>query len=112
VGSIMVLEYADRVFKQKDRLSKQLERIEAQNKRKIKWEHKMENKRMNLQENRISQQQTTSYRRTEEARVRGQKITGIDNTERKKLSKERGWRGKWSLRKAKFNRRVMKSKIR
>lgn len=108
----MVLKYADRLFKQKERLKKQRERIEAQNKRRRIGEHKTEKMRMKHQENRISQQQKSSYGRTEEARVRGQKATGIDKIERKKLSKERMWRGKWGFRKMKFDTRAEKSKIR
>lgn len=108
----MVLEYADRLFKQKERLKKQRERIEAQNKRRRKGEHKIEKNRVKLQENRTSQQQKIAYDRTEEARVRGQKVTGIDKMELKKLSKERTWRGKWSLRKGKADTRARKSKIR
>ena len=108
----MVLEYSDRLFKQKERLKKQRERIEAQNRRRKKGEHKIEKKRIMHQEKRISQHEATAYRRTEEARVRGEKVTGIDKMERKKLSKERTWRRKWRLRSAKFDTRVRKSKIR
>ena len=103
---------ADRLLKQKERLEEQRKRIEAQNKRGIKVKHKIERNRMKLQDNRIFKQQTTAFRRIDEARARGQKVTGIDKIERKKLSKERTWRGKWRFRRARFDTRAIKSKIR
>lgn len=95
----------ERLQKQKDRLDRQRKRVEAGK------------KRLKFQESRITQQQVSENSRAEDAWDRGQKITGLDITERKKRSKEKKWsykwnskwRSKWNLRKAKFNMRERKS---
>jgi len=76
------LEYADRLSKQKKRLEAQKERILKQ----IEIEKK----------------------RALGAQRRGEAITGIDELERVKLSKQDEWRAKWNKRRAKWDARARK----
>jgi len=103
-------KYMDRVFTQKERLKKQRERIEAQQRTSggVAQRHIIEMGRLQAQDERIRCQNMKAYRRAEESKIRGQAISGVDALERKKLSRQRGWKGKWALRRAKFEARVKK----
>jgi len=76
------LEYADRLSKQKKRLEAQKERI--------------------LKQIEIERKRALSAQR------RGEAITGIDELEMVKLSKQDEWRAKWNKRRAKWDARARK----
>jgi len=103
-------KYVDRLFPQSERLKKQRERIEAQKRIKggVSRRHIVEMERLMAQDERIQHQNMEAYQRAEESKIRGEAITGVDVLERKKLGKQRGWKGKWALRQAKFDKRVKK----
>ena len=76
------LEYMKRLSKQQERLKSQAERIRNQN--------KMEKER------------------AFGAKKRGESITGMDELEREKISRQLRWSGKWDWREARWNARSRK----
>lgn len=102
----MVLEYADRLFKQKERLKKQTERIRAQTGRRggVAQRRRIEEERVKLQKKRILEQEERAYERVHGARGRGEAVTGVDKLERKKVARELRWKVKWDRRRAKLDK--------
>jgi hypothetical protein len=106
----MVLEYADRLFKQKERLKKQIERIRAQSGRRggIEQRRRIEEKWNIDQKKQTLEQQEKTFEGVREARSRSEAVTSVDALERKKTAKELMWGAKWNTRRARFNVRVRK----
>lgn len=108
------LEYMDRRSRQQERLIDQRKRINTQNLRSGgETERKeIENVRIAAQTERILRQRGMDRERAVNARVRGEAVTGVDELEREKLSKQSCWskkwdrrRNKWDARSRKFNRK-------
>jgi len=64
---------------------------------------RIEEQRTKTQKKRTFEQQEKAFERVREARERGEAITGMDASERKKLAKELTWRAKWDRKRANFN---------
>ena len=99
-----MLEYADRVFKQKERLKKQTERIRAQKMRKS----GVEERKIKGQKERTLKQQGEAIERVSGARRRGETVTVVDTLEGKKVAHELRWGEKWNRRRAKWDARARK----
>ncbi|MDI6855288.1 MAG: hypothetical protein QMD21_00695 [Candidatus Thermoplasmatota archaeon] len=113
-----IMPEMERLIRQQERIKKQTERLAAQ---KLKGLHGRaeltaskltrgelarklaEQKRLNAQDKRILKQYEAERERALAARLRGEAVTGIDLTERAKVSRELRWTGKWKRRKAKMD---------
>jgi hypothetical protein len=87
------LEYMDRLFGHQERL-------------------KTERKRIMAQTRRILSQREMEWERAAGSIMRGMAVTGMDELERKKLSKQSRWKLKWDKRKARWDARSRKFKSR
>ena len=67
--------------------------------------HILEKKRLEAQRERILKQRGAENERAVVGHNRGEDVTGIDGLERKKVSAESRWVGKWDRRRAKWERR-------
>ena len=104
------LDYMDRLFKEQERLKAQKKRINAQN-RGTEGEgerRETENARIAAQTDRILSQRKKEQERAVAARMRGETVTGIDELEREKLSKQSNWNKKWDRRRNKWDARSRK----
>lgn len=70
--------------------------------------HIMEQKRLEAQRERILKQREIENERAVFGHNRGEKATGIDELERRKVSTESRWVGKWARRRAKWETRTKK----
>ena len=104
------LEYMDRQSHQQERLRDQRKRINTQNLRSGgETERKeIENARIAAQTDRILKQREMDRERAVNARMRGEAVTGVDELEREKLSKQSCWSMKWDRRRNKWDARARK----
>ncbi|MBU4266177.1 MAG: hypothetical protein L6243_02755 [Candidatus Altiarchaeales archaeon] len=73
--------------------------------------HIIEQKRLEAQRKRILKQRETENERAVVGHNRGEEVTGIDELERRKVSAESRWIGKWDRRRAKWNHRAEKYEV-
>lgn len=102
------LEYMDRLFKQQKRLAGQGKRIRAQ-KTGTTGEterRQVEKARISAQTGRILSQREMERERAAGSRMRGEAVTGMDELEREKLSRQSRWSKKWDLRRNEWDARA------
>ncbi|MCG2735914.1 MAG: hypothetical protein L6282_05910 [Candidatus Methanoperedenaceae archaeon] len=104
------LEYMDRLFSQQERLKTQRKRIMAQNTGTTggTGREQVEKSRISAQTGRILSQREMEKERAAGSRARGEAVTGMDELEREKLSRQSRWRLKWDRRSTKWDARSRK----
>lgn len=103
------LEYMDRLFSQQERLKTQRKRIRAQKTTTGKTgREQVEKSRISAQTGRILSQREMEKERAAGSRARGEAVTGMDELEREKLSRQSRWRLKWDRRSTKWDARSRK----